>query len=188
MANSTGTAVGNKIFNPIPHCHEVHFSQIKKLNIVYCWCFNMFHHPTFFIHQNFRTDLTCMWVQFKLKHFVLYRITDPPPINFTTLSKKNKKNLSNFFRKKKKKKNVNVIFFFFDMWHVTRDRWHMIRDTSWHVTRHTWHVTRDMFGGVNIHSKFQLPSSYETLQACASISVPKLCNFHLQYLVNFVKN
>ena len=28
----------------------------------------------------------------------------------------------------------------------------------------------------------------ETLQACASISVPKLCNFHLQYLVNFVKN
>ena len=29
---------------------------------------------------------------------------------------------------------------------------------------------------------------YETLQACASISVPKLCNFHLQYLVNFVKN
>ena len=28
----------------------------------------------------------------------------------------------------------------------------------------------------------------ETLQACASISVPKLCNFHLPYLVNFVKN
>ena len=29
---------------------------------------------------------------------------------------------------------------------------------------------------------------YETLQACASISVPKLCNFPLQYLVNFIKN
>ena len=29
---------------------------------------------------------------------------------------------------------------------------------------------------------------YETLQAWASISVPKLCNFHLQCLVNFVKN
>ena len=28
---------------------------------------------------------------------------------------------------------------------------------------------------------------YETLQACASISVPKLCNFHFQYLVNFLK-
>ena len=47
------------------------FSQIKKLNFVYCWCFDMFYYPTFFIHQNFRTDLTCMWVQFKLKHFVL---------------------------------------------------------------------------------------------------------------------
>ena len=31
-------------------------------------------------------------------------------------------------------------------------------------------------------------TKYETLQACASISVPKLCNFHLQYLANFVKN
>ena len=30
----------------------------------------------------------------------------------------------------------------------------------WHVTRDTWHVTYDMFGGVNILSKFQLPSSY----------------------------
>ena len=28
---------------------------------------------------------------------------------------------------------------------------------------------------------------YETLQACASISVLKLCNFPLPYLVNFVK-
>ena len=47
------------------------FSQIKKLNFVYCWCFDMFYYTTFFIHQNFRTDLTCMWVQFKLKYFVL---------------------------------------------------------------------------------------------------------------------
>ena len=23
----------------------------------------MFYYTTFFIHQNFRTDLTCMWVQ-----------------------------------------------------------------------------------------------------------------------------
>ena len=29
----------------------------------------------------------------------------------------------------------------------------------WHVTRDMWHMTRDMFGGVNILSKFQLPSS-----------------------------
>ena len=29
--------------------------------------------------------------------------------------------------------------------------------------------------------------AYETLEACASISVPKLRNFHLLYLVNFVK-
>ena len=30
----------------------------------------------------------------------------------------------------------------------------------WHMTRDTWHLTCDMFGGVNILSKFQLPSSY----------------------------
>ena len=30
----------------------------------------------------------------------------------------------------------------------------------WHVTRDTWIVTCDTFGGVNILSKFQLPSSY----------------------------
>ena len=30
----------------------------------------------------------------------------------------------------------------------------------WHVTCDTWHVTRDMFGGLDILSKFQLPSSY----------------------------
>ena len=47
------------------------FSQIKKVNFVNCWCFDMFYYPTFFIHQNFSTDLTCMWVYFKLKHFVL---------------------------------------------------------------------------------------------------------------------
>ena len=32
-----------------------------------------------------------------------------------------------------------------------------------------------------------MPEPYKTLQACASISVPKLCNFNLQYFVNFVK-
>ena len=37
------------------------------------------------------------------------------------------------------------------MWHVTRDMWHVTRDT-W---RDMWHVL-----GVNIFSKFQLPSSY----------------------------
>ena len=37
-------------------------------------------------------------------------------------------------------------------WHVTRD--------MWHVTRDMWHVTCDMLWGVNILSKFQLPSSY----------------------------
>ena len=30
----------------------------------------------------------------------------------------------------------------------------------WHVTRDMWHVTCDMLWGVNIFSKFQLPSSY----------------------------
>ena len=38
----------------------------------------------------------------------------------------------------------------------------MIFDT-WHVTRDTWHMTCDMLWGVNILSKFQLPSSYVCL-------------------------
>ena len=67
-------------------------------------------------------------------------ITNPPPISFTTLSEKN--------NKKKIKKNY--------MLHVRCDTWHVTRDT-W---RDTWHMTCDMFGGVNILSKFQLPSSY----------------------------
>ena len=37
------------------------------------------------------------------------------------------------------------------MWHVKRD--------TWHVTRDMRHVTYDMLWGVNILSKFQLPSS-----------------------------
>ena len=39
---------------------------------------------------------------------------------------------------------------------------HFVRkkEKMWHVTRDMWHVTHDMFGGVNILSKFQLPSSY----------------------------
>ena len=46
-----------------------------------------------------------------------------------------------------------------DTWHVTRDMWHVTCDT-WHVKRDMWHMTRDTFGGVNILSKCQLPSSY----------------------------
>ena len=37
---------------------------------------------------------------------------------------------------------------------LTHDMWHVTCNT-WHVTRYMWHVV-----GVNIHSKFQLPSSY----------------------------
>ena len=47
------------------------FSQIKKLNFENCWCLDICYYPTFFIHQNFRTDLTYMWVPLKLTHFVL---------------------------------------------------------------------------------------------------------------------
>ena len=46
----------------------------------------------------------------------------------------------------------------YDTWHETCDMWHVTRDT-WHVTHDTWHMTR-LGGGVNILSKFQLPSSY----------------------------
>ena len=56
--------------------------------------------------------------------------------------------LQHFVQKKKKKWQVTC-----DMWHVTCDMWHVTRGTL-------WHVTRDMFWGVNILSKFQLPSSY----------------------------
>ena len=52
--------------------------------------------------------------------------------------------LHHFVRKKERKKS--------DIWHVTCD---MLQ-----VTRDRWHVTRNMFGGVNILSKFRLPSSY----------------------------
>ena len=58
----------------------------------------------------------------------------PPPISFNALSEKEKIN----------------------KWHVTCDTWHVTRDT-WHVTCATWNVTH--LGGVNILSKFQLPSS-----------------------------
>ena len=37
---------------------------------------------------------------------------------------------------------------------MTSDKWHMTHDT-WHVTRDMWHLV-----GVNILSKFKLPSSY----------------------------
>ena len=57
--------------------------------------------------------------------------------------------LHHLVRKKKKKKK----------WHVTCDTWHVTRD-MWHMTCGTWHLTRDTFWGVNILSKFQLPSSY----------------------------
>ena len=62
-------------------------------------------------------------------------------------------------KKKKKKKTCDTWHVTRDMWHVTGDTWHVTRDT-WHVTRDRWHLTCDMFGGVNILSKFQLPSSY----------------------------
>ena len=53
--------------------------------------------------------------------------------------------LHQFVQKKKKKKKWH------DMWHVTCDMWHV----TWHVTHDMWYVW-----GVNILSKFQLPSSY----------------------------
>ena len=49
------------------------------------------------------------------------------------------------------------------MWLVTCYAWHMTSDTgldTWHMTRDTWHLTSDNWRGVNILSKFQLPSSY----------------------------
>ena len=45
-----------------------------------------------------------------------------------------------------------------DMRQVTCDMWHVTRDT-WHMTHDMRHVTWDMLWGVNIFSKFQLPSS-----------------------------
>ena len=61
--------------------------------------------------------------------------------------------LHHFVQKKKKKEEEEKI------WHLTFDMWHVTCNT-WHVTHDMWHMTRDMFGGVNILSKFQLPSSY----------------------------
>ena len=62
-------------------------------------------------------------------------MSDPPPTNFTSFSKKIK--------------NKNKIIFFLDvtsdMWHMTYDIWHMTHDT-WHMTRDIWHVTCDPQG------------------------------------------
>ena len=52
------------------------------------------------------------------------------------------------------KKNVTC-----DTCHGTCDTWHVTCD-MWHMTLATWHVTCDKLWGVNILSKFQLPSSY----------------------------
>ena len=41
---------------------------------------------------------------------------------------------------------------------LTCDRWHVTGDT-WQVTGDTWHLTPDTQCGINILSKYQLPSS-----------------------------
>ena len=46
-----------------------------------------------------------------------------------------------------------------DMGHTTCDAWHLTHD-RWHMTCDIWHMTCDMLWGVNILSKFQLPSCY----------------------------
>ena len=46
-----------------------------------------------------------------------------------------------------------------DTWHVTRDMQYVTCNMQL-VTCDLWYVTRDMLWGVNILSKFQLPSSY----------------------------
>ena len=46
-----------------------------------------------------------------------------------------------------------------DMWHATCDMRQVIHDML-HVTCDTWNMTCDMLWGVNILSKFHLPSSY----------------------------
>ena len=95
-------------------------------------------------------------VKYKALHYYYYylisicQIVKPDrvgPVDNTPSTKK----LHNFVKKKREKKKK--------MWHVTRDTWHMTCD-MWHVTCDTWHMTCYMFGGVNILSKFQLPSSY----------------------------
>ena len=45
------------------------FIQISRLNLDYCWCFDLFYYPTFLIHQNICTDLRERWALFKMKHF-----------------------------------------------------------------------------------------------------------------------
>ena len=55
---------------------------------------------------------------------------------------------------------LNVLpIIFYDMWHLTRDTLHVTPD-KWHLTHDMWHLTYDTWWGVNILSKFQLPSSY----------------------------
>ena len=55
--------------------------------------------------------------------------------------------------------STNKLHHFVKQKKITCDMWHMTFET-WHVTCDMWHVTCDLFWGVNILSKFQLPSSY----------------------------
>ena len=45
------------------------------------------------------------------------------------------------------------------LYHCVRRKKNVTCD-MWHMTRDTWQVTHDTFGGVNILSKFHLPSFY----------------------------
>ena len=57
----------------IPHHHAFHFFHKSGSETLTLACALIcFITPTFFIHQNDRTDLTYMWVQFKLKHLLFY--------------------------------------------------------------------------------------------------------------------
>ena len=54
------------LFHIITH---LFLSQIRKLNLKSWWCFDMFYYPTL-IQQNVHTDLTCVWVPYKLKYML----------------------------------------------------------------------------------------------------------------------
>ena len=52
--HTTVIPVFNRIFDPSPDLHVFLFlSQIRKLNLHSCWCFEIFYYLTFFIHGSF---------------------------------------------------------------------------------------------------------------------------------------
>ena len=119
--------------------------------ILFCQIFWQAKNYTFILKTSVRYFYMLYSIMLSQKtRWVAPLMTDSPPTSSTTLSNLFLRMIFFIYIKKFLKK--------FDMWQVTRNTWHVTGD-RWHVTRDMWHMTHDTFSGINILSKYQLPSS-----------------------------